>query len=205
LPGCFLIAVSFSTCHLLYFRKRNKGHFYIPFITITFPELKQAKLPAMNETYLHLTLTHFPIVGSIIALVLLFSGYIQKSGPITKVALYLLVVLALVTVLVNHTGEEAEDFVEHLPGYSHEAIHEHEEIAEWAFRLMLATGLGAAATLFALSKRAKRARLYVLLVLLANLLTFGFMAWAGKRGGEIRHSEVQNSPAQEEIPPQSGQ
>lgn len=147
----------------------------------------------MNETYLHLTLTHFPIVGSIIALVLLFSGYIQKNGAITKSALYLLVVLALITVVVNHTGEEAEEFVEHLAGYSHDAIHEHEEVAEWAFRFMIATGLGAAATIWALKRRARKARLFVLLVLLANLITFGYMAWAGKMGGEIRHSEVHNS------------
>lgn len=154
----------------------------------------------MNETYLHLTLTHFPIVGSIIALILLFSGYIQKSGPITKAALYLLVVLAAITVVVNHTGEEAEEFVEHLPGYSHDAIHEHEEAAEWAFRLMVATGLGAAGTLIALNRRSRKARLFVLLVLIGNLFSFGCMAWAGKLGGEIRHTEV-NQPKEKTLSP----
>ena len=151
----------------------------------------------MNDTYLHLTLTHFPIVGSFIALALLFSGYIQKNGHITKAALYLLVVLALVTVMVNYTGNQAEEFVEHMPGYSHDAIHEHEEVAEWAFRLMLATGLGAAATIIALRRKARKSRLFVLLVLLGNLLAFGYMAYAGKLGGEIRHNEVHATPASE--------
>ena len=153
----------------------------------------------MNDTYLHLTLTHIPIVGCFIALVLLFSGFIQKNEAITKTALYLLIALALVTIVVNHTGEEAEEFVEHMAGYSHDAIHEHEEIAEWAFRLMSVTGLGAAAALFMFRRKADKTRLIVGLVLVANLFTCGFMSWAGKKGGEIRHFEVQN-PHQENIP-----
>ena len=149
----------------------------------------------MNETYLHLTLTHVPIVGGFIALVLLFSGYIQKSESITKAALYLLIALALVTIVVNHTGEEAEEFVEHMAGYSKHAIHEHEEMAEWAFRLMLATGLGAAAALYMFRRKAEKTRLVVGLVLLLNLVTCGLMAWTGKKGGEIRHTEVYEQPA----------
>src|SRR6478735_3982058 len=153
----------------------------------------------MNDTYLHLILTHIPIVGSFVALVLLFSGFVQKSEPITKSALYLLVALALVTIIVNHTGEEAEEFVEHMAGYSHDAIHEHEEAAEWAFRLMLATGLGAAAALFMFRRKAEKTRLVVGLVLVANLIACGSMAWTGKKGGEIRHTEVQNEH-QENMP-----
>src|SRR5438477_366567 len=72
----------------------------------------------MNDTYLHITLTHLPIVGCLIALVILFSGWIQKNLSLQKAALWLLIVLAAVTIVVNHTGEEAEEFVEHLPGYS---------------------------------------------------------------------------------------
>jgi|SRR6478735_4643637 len=150
----------------------------------------------MNNTYLHLTLTHLPIVGSLIALLLLISGFLQKDGSITKAALYLLIFLALVTFVVNHTGEEAEEFVEHLPGYSHDAIHAHEEIAEWAFRLMILTGISAAAALFMLIKRSAKARLLVLVTLIANLAAFGFMVYAGKKGGEIRHTEVQAKSGQ---------
>ena len=146
----------------------------------------------MNDTYLHLTLTHIPIVGCFIALILLFSGFIQKNEGITKTALILLVALTLVTIVVNYTGEEAEEFVEHMAGYSHDAIHEHEESAEWAFRLMIITGLGAVAALFMFLRNAERTRLVVGLVLVANLFACGFMAWTGKKGGEIRHTEVQN-------------
>ena len=148
----------------------------------------------MNETYLHLTLTHIPIVGSFIALILLFAGFIQKNESITKASLLLLTGLALVTIVVNHTGEEAEEFVEHMAGYSHDAIHEHEEAAEWAFRLMLATGLGAAAALYLFRRKAEKTRLVVGLVLILNLVTCGFLAWTGKKGGEIRHTEVYQNP-----------
>lgn len=149
----------------------------------------------MNETYLHLTLTHFPIVASLVAVVLLFSGYIQKNAPITKTALYLLVVIALATLVVNYTGEEAEEFVENLPGYSHAAIHAHEEVAEWAVKLMMATGLGAAVALFAFRRIPKSVNLLVLLVLLLNLVSCGFLVWAGKKGGEIRHTEISQPAA----------
>lgn len=149
----------------------------------------------MTETYLHLTLTHFPIVGSIIAVLLLGTGYWRKNVSLTKAALYLLLGLAVLTFVVNHTGEEAEEFVEHLPGYSGEAIHAHEEIAEWAFQIMLLTGLGAAAALLLLKRRSKKARLAVLLVLLVNLVACGLLVYAGKKGGEIRHTEIYDTPA----------
>ena len=152
----------------------------------------------MNETYLHLTLTHIPIVGSFIALALLVAGYLQKNKDITKASLYLLIALALITIVVNHTGEEAEEFVEHLAGYSHDAIHDHEEAAEWAFRLMLATGLGAAAALYLFRRKSEKFRLLVGVVLVLNLVTCALMAWAGKKGGEIRHTEVYQEPNESE-------
>ncbi len=150
----------------------------------------------MNDTYLHITLTHFPIVGSLITLILLISGYIQKNGSITKAGLYLLIVMSLLTFVANHTGEEAEEFVEHLAGYSHDAIHEHEEIAEWAFRVMLAVGAGAIAAIYLLRKRSAKARLAVLLVLIGNLAGCILMVYAGKKGGEIRHTEVYETTTQ---------
>ncbi|KAA9325962.1 DUF2231 domain-containing protein [Adhaeribacter soli] len=144
----------------------------------------------MNETYLHLVLTHIPIVGSLIAFLLLFSGWLQKSKDLTSAALVLLVAIALITVAVQYTGEEAEKFTKRLPGFSQEAIHAHEEAGELAFWLMEFVGIGAAVALYLLRKIGQRARMLVLLVLLGNLAACGVFLYAGKLGGEIRHTEV---------------
>ena len=149
----------------------------------------------MNDTYLHLTLTHLPIVGTLISLLILFSGWIQKNTSLIKTAFFILVALALVTIVVKHTGEEAEEFTEHMPGYSHEVIHEHEEAGELAFYAMEVTGILALITLYLYRKNSGSVRLMVALVLVANLVSFCLMVYAGKLGGEIRHTEVNSLPA----------
>ena len=81
----------------------------------------------MDATHLHLTLTHIPIVGTIIGIGILAYGQFSKKGEIKKVALVTFMVMAILTIPVFLTGAEAEETVEHIAGVSEQLIENHEE------------------------------------------------------------------------------
>ena len=62
----------------------------------------------MDATHLHLILTHFPIVGTIIGIGILAYGQFAKNDAIKKVALVTFILMAILTIPVFLTGEEAE-------------------------------------------------------------------------------------------------
>ena len=90
----------------------------------------------MDATHIHLILTHFPIIGTIIGIGILTYGQFSKNDSIKKVALSTFIIMSLLTIPVFLTGEEAEESVEHLAGVSENIIEEHEELAEKAIWLM---------------------------------------------------------------------
>ena len=147
----------------------------------------------MDLTHLHLSLNHFPIVGTALAVALMLWG-VFKQNTTTKInAAAILVAMALVSIPVFFTGEPAEETVEHLPGVSEAIIHEHEESAELAIWLMAAAGLAAAAAIVANYRRAASANKLFLLSLVLATITFVAMARVGYYGGQIRHTELQTT------------
>ncbi len=86
----------------------------------------------MDATHFHLVSTHFPIVGTIIGIGILAYGNYSNNDSIQKVALITFIAMAILTIPVFLTGEEAEETVEHISGVSETIIEEHEELAEKA-------------------------------------------------------------------------
>ena len=82
----------------------------------------------MDATHLHLILTHFPIVGTIIGVGILAYGQFSKNNGIIKVALITFILMAIFTIPVFLTGEESEETVEHIAGVSERLIGDHEEL-----------------------------------------------------------------------------
>ena len=68
----------------------------------------------MDATHLHLMLTHFPIVGTIIGIGVLAYGQFINNNSIKKLALAIFIVMSILTIPVFLTGEGAEETVEHL-------------------------------------------------------------------------------------------
>lgn len=91
------------------------------------------------------------------------------------------------------TGEEAEEAVEHLPGVSHDLIHEHEEAGELAYFVILAVTILSILAIV-LNKKQNKWRSAVnrltLLVALAGTLA---SIHAGYHGGLIKHGPQQES------------
>lgn len=164
----------------------------------------------MNGANIHLALNHFPIVGLIIAVVLLLAGVLLKQQVLARAALAMTFVLALIAIPVNASGEEAEEVLEHSPyemQVSHDVIHEHEEAAESAFYLMLAVGVMALGAFFLLRRNHPRATLATWITLITMVVVAGLMVRVGHLGGEIRHPEIISSdsgaPATPGLAPES--
>ena len=85
-----------------------------------------------NDAHLHLLLNHLPIIGSLISALLLACGLAAKSKDLTRAALALTVLFAVVTYPAAGSGHEAEEVIEHMTGISEDRIEAHEERAEKA-------------------------------------------------------------------------
>lgn len=152
----------------------------------------------MDATHLHLILTHFPIVGTIIGIGILAYGQFSKNDEIKKVALVTFILMAILTIPVFLTGEEAEETVEHIAGVSEQLIENHEELAEKAIWVMGLLGILSLISLFAIIKKLSFAKTITLVTLIVSLATFGIFAKVGSTGGEIRHSEIRTTNNQGE-------
>lgn len=151
----------------------------------------------MNPAHLHLLVNHLPIIGFLFAIPLAALALLRPGdrGIFTAVAL----VVALAAgggVASQLSGEGAEEVVEDLPDVRESLIHEHEEAAEAATVVAVATALLA---LGLLGWRAKRGgdlpRPALAGMLLATLVAGGAMARVGQLGGVIRHTEIREGAA----------
>lgn len=146
----------------------------------------------MDATHLHLILTHFPIIGTIIGIFILAYGIYSKNESITKVALVTFIMMSILTIPVFLTGEEAGETVEKIAGVSENIIEEHEELAEKAIWLMGFLGVIALVSLYAIFKKLSFSKIITMVTLIVSMVTFGFFAQVGNLGGQIRHSEIRS-------------
>ena len=142
-----------------------------------------------NDAHLHLLLNHLPIIGALISALLLACGLAAKSKDLTRAALALTVLFAVVTYPAAGSGDEAKEVIEEMAGISEDRIEEHEERAEKAVIAMYVSGAVALLGL-ALGMRGEVPRWAAALCLVLLLATSGLMGWTGKAGGEIRHPET---------------
>lgn len=150
----------------------------------------------MNAAHWHLALNHLPLILPIAGILVLAIGFFTKSEVVKRTALFLFVVGAITAFAAMNTGERAEEFVEELPGFSHDYIHEHEEAAERFALVAYALGAASLFGLWASYKRKGFAR-----VLFVGLFPLALAAlWMGREtgtsGGEIRHTEIRETGSQ---------
>lgn len=153
----------------------------------------------MDATHLHLVLTHFPIVGTIIGIAILIYGLFSKNLEIQKVALVTFVLMSIATIPVFLTGGEAEETVEHIAGVSEQIIEDHEELAEKAIWLMGSLGVLSLIGFYAMIKKRSFAKTVTIITLVISLGTFGIFAQVGNLGGQIRHSEIRSDSNQSKV------
>jgi len=144
----------------------------------------------MTPSHLHLVLNHMPVIGFLLATLLLLVAWLRRSRELQTVALLGVLLVALSAIPAYMTGEPAEEQIEHAPGIEKETIEAHEESATVSLTIGLLAGVAALVTLVRGrgGRGLSRAGVTVTLVLaLTAAIALGVTA---NRGGHIRHPEI---------------
>ncbi|MES2873313.1 MAG: DUF2231 domain-containing protein [Bacteroidota bacterium] len=149
----------------------------------------------MDQTHLHLLITHLPIYGSILGAIVLAYGIFTKSQHTANAAYIVLIISSIGGFIAKQTGEAAEETVENIKGISEDLIHEHEESADIAIIAIIILGIISLAALFASYRKWSFHNSMGWIALLVSLITFGIVARTGYLGGQIRHTEINSAQA----------
>ncbi len=153
----------------------------------------------MNWAYFHILINHFPIVGIIIGSLLLIAGLAFKNDGINLAGLGVIVLSALTAILAYQTGSPAAEAVKGIPDVAKSLIDRHADIASIGMYIMIPAGLIAAMSFYSVLKKERSARFLVKLTLVLALASAAAMMYAGKTGGQIRHSEFRNDASKQYI------
>jgi len=144
----------------------------------------------MDQTHLHLLITHLPIFGSLIGAILLGYGIWRKSDTTILASYYLFIVSTIGTIIAYITGEAAEETVENIQGISESVIEQHADFALFALIGIIILGVSALVGVFASRKNSPFSKVMTMVTLFLSLLSFALVARTGYLGGQIRHTEI---------------
>ena len=144
----------------------------------------------MNTAHWHLILNHFPIIGTLGGIVVLFYGLIRKSNDTKVLGALLILAMAIISIVVMETGEAAEELVEKIPGINEAAMEAHEDAAKIANAILLLSGASALISLVLHFFKKNTVTIAMSTTLLLSSVAFGFMGYTGYLGGKIRHTEI---------------
>jgi len=150
----------------------------------------------MDQTHLHLLITHLPIFGSILGAFVLGFGIWSKSNH-TKIAAYLLFIIAAIGAGIAYiTGEGAEETVENIQGVSESIIDQHADFAMFALIGLIVLGVASLVSLFAAYKNISLSKTASIATFFISLVSFVLVARTGYLGGQIRHTEIASGTVQ---------
>jgi uncharacterized membrane protein len=144
----------------------------------------------MNWPHIHLIINHFPVIGFIFGLLFVLYAMLRKSEELKKTSLGFFVLVALITVPVYFTGDQAGDVMERLPDVSKSLVEQHEEAASVALTGAVILGIVAAGGLFFFRRAAAIPRWLMMLALILTIAVNGLVAYTANLGGQIRHPEA---------------
>jgi uncharacterized membrane protein len=158
----------------------------------------------MDQTHIHLLITHLPIFGSILGALVLAHGLWTKSNQ-TKIAAYnLFIISSIGSGIAYLTGEGAEETVENIQGVVEATIKQHEEFALFAFIALIILGIASIVGLFLTLRQSPLTRRAAFVILCIALISFGLVARTGYLGGQIRHTEISSSSTTHQTPNNHG-
>jgi uncharacterized membrane protein len=140
-------------------------------------------------------ITHLPIIGAFIGLLILAFAYQKKDANVKTVAYLVFVVCAIGACIAYATGEGAEEVVENLPGVVEAAIETHEDAAMYSLASMIALGVMSIIGIIQIRWNASKFNFIHSLILVLSLLSMATIAYTGNLGGKIRHTEIANASA----------
>ena len=156
----------------------------------------------MNLAHVHLSLNHFPVIGTIIGLGLFLVALVSKSDDLKRACLVIFLGIALLSIPTYVTGNAAQEAICigpsngpcTDPGVSKSMIRAHEGAALQGLAFMELTGAFAWLGLWQFRRISRVSRWNLSAVLLLSIVTVSLMARAANIGGEIRHPEIRSGP-----------
>ncbi len=144
----------------------------------------------MNPTHLHVILVHAPVAALLFGALSLKIGTLWSSRP-SQILGYAVIFAGIASAFAaGATGEEAEEALEAVGGFSHELIHEHEEAAEgFMFGIWSLAAVALVGFALLLLNHAK-AKLFAWIVLIYAVVVSTGGMWVGYLGGQISHPEA---------------
>jgi len=146
----------------------------------------------MDATRIHLFITHLPVFGLFLGILVLLYGIIKDERHVKIVSLIILLISVVGGVIAFRTGESAEHTVENITGISEDTVEEHEESAEVTNLFFYGLGILSLGSIYAELKGKKYSKQLLLVVLAVTVVTFSFVAWTASLGGKIRHPEIES-------------
>jgi len=144
----------------------------------------------MDQTHLHLLITHLPIFGSLLGTFVLGYAIWKKSDSTTLAAYYMLVISAIGAAIAYLTGDGAEETVENIQGVSETVIEQHADFAVFAIIGLSIVGVFSLIGSYFVHTKSAFAKTIATATLFLALISFGLVARAGYLGGQIRHTEI---------------
>jgi hypothetical protein len=146
----------------------------------------------MNQTHIHLLITHLPIFGSLLGGLVLLHGIGVKSNQTIIAAYYVFLLSAIGASIAYLTGEAAEETVENIQGVVEATIKTHEEFALFALISLIILGFASILGLFLTYRKSLWIGTIAYFILFISIISFGLVARTGYLGGQIRHTEISN-------------
>ncbi len=146
----------------------------------------------MNDAHLHMVVNHFPIIGIILGLGILFTGVLLKNNSVKNTAYGLFIVAAVFAAFSIGTGDGAEEMVEDMPNVGKNIIHIHEEIAEKLAIALYLLGVVSIIGIYLTIKNHSKAKLISFVAIILAIIGVFLAQKTGTTGGEIRHTEIRD-------------
>jgi len=146
----------------------------------------------MNAAHLHLLLNHLPIGTLLFGFGILVVGWIQRSEPVLRVALDILILGGLVAAAAFLTGNPAADVLRKYPSYEEKLVHEHWLAANFGLWSTVITAVAAAGCLYLSMRRGTVPRCCLIILLVINLWALSVIARTNYLGGLIGHPEIRS-------------
>lgn len=144
----------------------------------------------MNQTHIHLLITHLPIFGSLLGCFVLAYGMWTKTLQTIVASYYVFVFSAVGAGVAYLTGEAAEETAENLAGVVTNSIEQHEEFAVLALVSSIILGVASIVASYLTSRKKENIYTVAFAILFLALVNFGLAGRTGYLGGQIRHTEI---------------
>jgi hypothetical protein len=149
----------------------------------------------MNQTHIHLLITHLPIFGSMLGVIVLAFALRVKSAPTIVAACLIFIISGTGGGIAYLTGEAAEETAENITGINESLIEEHEDAAVFALTALIVVGIASLACIYIIYKYPGHTSIASKLLLILSITAFLICARTGYLGGQIRHTEISNNSA----------